>query len=250
MASETPTTEDSEKSDNHPESTEIRHETADSAARFTPHLPLSFVAGGAVAGYFAYRLTKSELFKEIYSEYPGLVWVAFGAIAGLIAWSIVLFIRHRSKHYRFDSFVVTIPSFATLQAAANKAYKHVAWVLFVETSTRIATQSLDDNSGHVRESLDSLYSLFNKVRTLLSDMTPSPESKNKSVEFLAICMLNRELRPFLSKWHPKVPSDTEASPEDLAECREELATLRRHVIEYSRAFGEIAGVSQLDSYFP
>jgi hypothetical protein len=68
--------------------------------------------------------------------------------------------------------------------------------IFLETATRISTQTMEQHSGLLREALTSMYSLFDTTRQLLKSSQPSPPHHESSIEQLAIGMLNLELRPF------------------------------------------------------
>jgi SMC interacting uncharacterized protein involved in chromosome segregation len=132
----------------------------------------------------------------------------------------------------------------------------VAWNLFIETITRISTQPLRSDSGHLRESLESLYNLFSTTRNLLKEMKPSAEINGTTVELFAVSMLNDELRPYLSKWHPLLsdfeannPSKKEVDWELNKQFREELEQLRVRIVKYAYGFGEIAGVANLNKFF-
>ncbi len=70
----------------------------------------------------------------------------------------------------------------------------------------------------------------------------------------AIAVLNRGLRPFLAKWHPRLqiwesqhpvdvsPSEYEQKWSDALELRKELEVLRRNLHNYSLALADIAGI--------
>jgi hypothetical protein len=69
------------------------------------------------------------------------------------------------------------------------------------------------------------------------------------VEQLAITMLNLELRPFLSRWHPALreweatnPDSGEAAWPEGAACRRELAQVQARIREYALGFAKLAGV--------
>lgn len=115
---------------------------------------------------------------------------------------------------------------------------------------RVAMQSPVSQDGFIREALTSLYGLFAATRDILSASRPSlPVSGDPTVEFLAITMLNRELRPFLSKWHPWLREYEKAHP-DAPEsgwpgndaCRAELRVVQIHLVEFTLGFARLPGV--------
>jgi hypothetical protein len=89
-------------------------------------------------------------------------------------------------------------------------------------------------------------------------MEPSTESfRGRTVEMLAIQMLNKELRPFLAKWHPllsefeqKQAGNSEQDWDLNESIRNELEKLRVRVLDYSYGFGQLAQVHDLDTYYP
>jgi hypothetical protein len=54
----------------------------------------------------------------------------------------------------------------------------------------------------MREAMNSLYSLFGSTREILRKAGPTVGASHDSVGGIAIAVLNKGLRPFLSKWHP------------------------------------------------
>jgi hypothetical protein len=78
-----------------------------------------------------------------------------------------------------------------------------AWRLYVEYSTRIATEELPKGQGSVREALSSIHALFGITRTILQEggLDLVREGKNESVGTVAIRILNEGIRPNLVKWH-------------------------------------------------
>lgn len=130
------------------------------------------------------------------------LYITAGAVAGM-AGILVIQIYHRSA--RLTEVKVSVPQLSELTFVVNNESRNVAWQLFVETVTRVSTQPLDDDEGLTREALTSLYGLFATTRDTLKSSRPSvPAPGGQTVEHLAITMLNQELRPFLSKWHPRL----------------------------------------------
>ena len=133
--------------------------------------------------------------------------------------------------------------------------KNAAWALYVELSTRIATQELDLEYGHIREALDSLHALFDVTREILRAEGPAVGMSATSVGGIAVRVLNLVIRPFLAKWHPRL-ADWEARREpntsartherawsDDAKCRGELAKLQKGLEAYAQTLGKIAGAT-------
>jgi len=201
------------------------------------------VIAGVIAGLVVYavtRITGRNLF------------MITGGVAGLAAVVVLQFYRRAA---RLTEVKVSVPQFSELTFVVNNESRQVAWKLFVETVTRISTQPLDEDQGFIREALTSLYSLFTTTRETLKDSRPSiPAPGSQTVEHLAVTMLNWELRPFLSKWHPLLraferahPAEPESAwPEALA-CRIELGQAQQRIRRYALGFARLAGVRDAES---
>lgn len=139
---------------------------------------------------------------------------------------------------------------------SDNTERRAAWSLYVELVTRIAVQSLELDEGLLREALNSLYSLFGTTRQILKEAGPDVGASLNSVGGIAIAVLNRGLRPFLAKWHPRLqawevkrPVDRSAKEHEQQwaeelELRNALASLRDELEKYSLALAEIAGVEK------
>ncbi|MEM6436428.1 MAG: hypothetical protein AAF773_21660 [Cyanobacteria bacterium P01_D01_bin.115] len=137
---------------------------------------------------------------------------------------------------------------------ADPTEQNAAWELYVELVTRVAVQSLSADHGTVREAMNSLYSLFGSTREILRKAGPKVGAAHDSVGGIAIAVLNRGLRPFLSKWHPLLQSweakrAIEVSPQAHEKAweqepilRRELEALRGDLAAYSEALAKISGV--------
>lgn len=150
------------------------------------------VVGGAVglAVYQGSRLAGEPLF------------VLCGTTAGAVA---AIVINGYARTIHLTEMTVSVPQFSELRFAVTRNNELVAWRLFVEATTRVASQPMDEGNGIVREVLSSFYVLFQIVRQVLAEAHPSRHTGGKpTIEHLAIAMLNNEMRPFMSKWHARL----------------------------------------------
>jgi hypothetical protein len=137
---------------------------------------------------------------------------------------------------------------------ADSTQRRAAWALYVELVTRIAVQELADDSGLVREAMNSLYTLFGTTRQILREAGPDVGASRESVGGLSIAVLNQGLRPFLTKWHPMLqvweaqcpldrsPKEHEVLWADERVVRQELSVLRGELEVYAHALAEVAGI--------
>lgn len=136
----------------------------------------------------------------------------------------------------------------------NAAQREAAWKLYVELVTRVTVQPLGEDEGIMRETLDSLYAMFEVTREVLKAAGPDVGAKQGSVGGLAIGVLNKGLRPFLGKWHSALRDHEDVRREGvsarnheiawsrIAECRSDLERLREHLRQYAKVLGVIAEV--------
>jgi len=143
----------------------------------------------------------------------------------------------------------------------NKAEIKAAWELYVELITRITVVNLGDDKGTIRESLNSLYSLFQTTRGILREYGPDiAKSGTISLGYIAVSALNGSIRPFLSKWHPLLEEYEESKPagkssvtyekewEYANEVRKELKKLREQMQKYADQLAIICKVDALHNY--
>ena len=176
-----------------------------------------------------------------------LFLVGGGLIGLIVSALLVAYTTRRFGALALSEITVSVPEFAEMKFAVNSEYRHVAWKLFIETLTRVATQPLGTEHGSLREAIASLHRLFTDTRELLKTMRPSKPTAGITVEVCAAKMLNQEIRPFLSRWHVRLQEFesrhnemAESDWQDNAACRKELEALRNRLISYTRAFGELA----------
>ena len=131
-----------------------------------------------------------------------------------------------------------------------------AWELYVEMVTRTPLGGFSSQDGSLRESLDSIYSLFDTTRGILRESGPAvarPKSGGKlSFGYLAVSMLNRVLRPFLTEWHPKLRSWERTNPhrdasewEGRSDFLNALRDISVQLRQYADLFAEVADVPEL-----
>ena len=132
--------------------------------------------------------------------------------------------------------------------------RQAAWKLYVELSTRVATQPLAEH-GRLREALDSFYELFALTREILKEAGPGVALDEESLGFYAMEILNAVIRPVLTKWHPALshwegqrdPKTSSIEHEEkwpqARAARRELESTRKTLVRYCDALGTLAGLS-------
>ena len=138
----------------------------------------------------------------------------------------------------------------------DKSEINAAWELYVEMVTRAPLGDIVLSDGSVRETLTSLYSLFESARSILRRYGPGvakpKRGKKLSFGYLAVSMLNLVLRPLLSKWHPELQAWESANPgivdnewPDRCNFLKALADTREQLSQYAALFAEVADVPDL-----
>jgi hypothetical protein len=127
----------------------------------------------------------------------------------------------------------------------------------VELVTRTATAALAQDEGVLREALDSLYSLFGTIRSILREQGPAlgrTDDGAYPVAVLAMGILTEVLRPVLSVWHPRLLDhesrrsaglssiEHERAWDRNAELRQALADVQARLEEYATLLAAAAGV--------
>jgi len=193
---------------------------------------------GAIAGLVVFTISRITG-RNLY--------IIIGGVAGAAA---VLVLQQFWRTAQLTEVKVAVPQVSELTFVVNNDARQVAWKLYVETVTRVSTRPLADEEGFIREALTSLYGLFATTRDTLKASRPSvPASGRPTVEHLAVTMLNQQLRPFLSKWHPRLrqfetahPDGPESAWPDNSACRGELLVVQANLVDYALGFADLAGV--------
>jgi len=159
------------------------------------------------------------------------------------------------KNVKATKLTVGLPfNLGSLELENDQAQQRAAWSLYVELSTRIAVQPLEESEGILREALTSLYNVFGITRQILREAGPEIAQGHQSFGAIAVDVLNKGLRPFLVKWHPLLKSYEEQKPADRTtldherawehekEFRKELNKVREQMTIYVDALAKISGI--------
>ena len=148
----------------------------------------------------------------------------------------------------------------------QRAESEAAWELYVELVTRISVVQLGRDEGLAREALSSLYTLFGSTREILRKYGPAVATRlaQGEVNFgaLAIAVLNGNLRPLLTRWHPRLRSWESRCPdgadpiahenawEHIDALRTDLDEARRSLIQTADILAQVAGAAPLTTSRP
>lgn len=136
-----------------------------------------------------------------------------------------------------------------------------AWEMYVELVTRTSIEPQAADEGSLSEALTSLYSLFGTTREILRKYGPAVATPKKegnlSFGLIAVTVLNKVLRPLLTRWHPELVDYESRRPSgvsvitherawpEAAELRSRLDEVRASLRTYAGYLAEVAGVPPL-----
>ncbi len=213
--------------------------------------PIETVGAGAFAGAISGGLT-----YWLFSSSSALVWIGAGAVIGIGVGLLWPFLHSFAMRHRIEDWQLEEVTIQGLKFTSAGAQRRVAWRLFVQLTTRIATQPMDDASGDDGVALKSLHDLFQLTRSTIAEMQPTPEARGETVETYALDMLNTDLRPFLSTWHPLWDEFAKGGKPDLRiwpehqNFRAALRELQGKIEGRARGLAALAGVENSDRFFP
>jgi hypothetical protein len=237
-----------------------------------------FAAGAVLlAGWMVGLLLELNLHAQWQSwqEYKPWRGAAAGMLVGLLiigAMSVLMALLRRfgplAAH--ITSLKVTVPGI-TFDIQVTAEERTAMWRFFVEVSSRVSAQPLAVSGGSLREALLSLHSLFTYGRTELKAAAPrvslptDDEDKTEAPGALRnvvttyhgylLHVLNRHLRPFLVRWHPRLLLWEHAGlPENrwpLADfCRMDLESTRQNVLIEAWGLGRALSIGNIDEFLP
>ena len=80
----------------------------------------------------------------------------------------------------------------------NKNNSSLAWKLFIILTTSILANKIPNEEGNFKLILNGIYSIFKDIKKNLLEYEGA-----KITTEVTLTLLNKELRPFLGKWHSK-----------------------------------------------
>ncbi len=178
--------------------------------------------------------------------YLFILGILFLVILLIVNWKVIkkLFENVKPKSYRFNIAGFDIEGDIKYTSISQE----VAWKIYIELITRVATIQLEPGSGILREALTSLYSAFGILREIIknagAELAKEQLNSTQSVASVMLDIMNDKMRPFLSRWHAKLEKYENTKPAGSSQVeheenwtenvnfREELATLQNGIKEY------------------
>lgn len=139
----------------------------------------------------------------------------------------------------------------------DEAERRTAHRIYNELASRIALRELPDSEGLLRGALASLHVLFDRLRQISGEVDPDvlrPSTPVRPGLSTLIHQLREEiLRPFLTRWHPRLDDHHDIRPPGIgsrdhelawpmhAQMRTDLATLQTEVAEVAAKLAVLSG---------
>jgi hypothetical protein len=190
---------------------------------------------------------------RVHWPWAGMLLGGLIGAAGAAAWILRARLPFAT---RVTSVRVELPIVGKLEMAMTPAERSFLWRFFVELATRVSTQSLGAQEGVLREALKSLHDLYSVARSELAGEPPATlPFTDISARAYVIDILNKQLRPFLSRWHPLLSAWEKTNLPEAAWplaplCRDDLATTRDRILWLTWDLGVALNVQGLDTILP
>ncbi len=119
-----------------------------------------------------------------------------------------------SKYYSTADITVHLPG-GSLNLAVNRQDKVSAWKIYNQINTRIASVDFNEDYDSFVNVNKSLYELFKVIREELANIPVEKikDENNTLVDFYHD-LLNKGIRPYLSRWHIPISHYVEANKGD------------------------------------
>lgn len=210
--------------------------------------------------------SRNDLLKKAIADQPRLAVVLAGGVVGiLLGWlatqlgavlaggfvagvvgALWLLRWADGERVSLTLHRLSVPGLPDVEIAVDRSHREAAWRILVQLTSRVATQPVEDDEGEDELALRSLHTTFTSIREELVAMTPGHAVAGVAIESVALRLLNRELRPFLTRWHPvydawKAKATGEPWPEHTA-FREDLRALQGRVRPYVDNLARMLGL--------
>jgi|SRR5690606_24575940 len=87
-------------------------------------------------------------------------WPLFALTGGAVGAAVSFAVHTYSGSARLTSVTLNVLQVTQMEFAITRDSQQVAWKIFVEVSSRVSVQKLDQGSGYMREAMSSLHGLF------------------------------------------------------------------------------------------
>ena len=180
-------------------------------------------------------------FENWYTWTIRLNWFAIIILVGLV-FCIVFLIKHLIDHTNKNSIVIDELSLGIGNSSITLHYsnkdKEIAYKLWVELCTRKIGLPFDEENDVVAEVYSSWYDFFKIARELMKEIPVQKLSHDAKLIYITEEVLNKELRPHLTKWQAKYqkwynvqPKDDDRTPQEIQREYNEYNELVKDLIE-------------------
>ena len=191
--------------------------------------------------------------------------IVIGAVIGALIVPALWVAKPIFGRFQIETVKLPFPGKGEVTLRLTGGQRQVAWRVFVDLSTRVTAWSIQETAsdgtphqvGALRPAFDSLYSLFSTVRKELNAMPPSMSFADgqRTFEAYMLQLINKAVRPFLARWHPKFDEwEKDGKPDEawpLNElCRQDLEITRENCLVYIWALGTALKLKGLDDILP
>lgn len=214
------------------------------------------IISGALVGFAIWILSKTSGDERLLNLLCG--WALLGAFLSVGAPTLIRAFRNSLRPLGVSTIQVGLPGLGVTTIALGDPQRAAARRILLEMTTRTVIQPLATDDGAIRASLDSLHGFFLAVREELKSMPATPPNADqtaKTLESIANEMLNAAIRPYTSRWHPRLDAWERAGFAEhdwplAQQCRDDLAKMRKAAAFYAVVLGKAANILHLEELVP
>lgn len=223
-----------------------------------------FLAGALLGVVFVAFSFVTKKFDELGASLnwwwllPVGVLALLGGLMPIVARALLNGYRALLKSLGLTSIPVTLPFTGEVTLELGNPQRAAARKIFFEMATRTVTQPLSPKEGSIEVALKSCYTVFQVARDAITEMPPTLSNADPKIETLestASRMLNSALRPYLTRWHPRLDrwialGHDEADWPHAELCRLDLDRMRVAMTSYCYAMARAANVPRPEAILP
>jgi hypothetical protein len=174
----------------------------------------------------------------------------------IVAFALWKFLNRR-KHFKMVELDISLGRIGNVKLKPNYMDVQIAHRIWTELVTRKAAIKIDPENDVISEIYDSWYTLFTRVRYLISEIPAElirEEESTRDLVIIATQSLNEGLRPHLTKWQARfrnwyknqegllkenAPQDVQRMFPDYAELLEDMGKVNDQLISYANELKKI-----------